>query len=61
VPLGSLGSLEPPAEGAVHLELLEELARADPSAAEVREMAVNEWRAAVTLELSQFLVALQPA
>jgi hypothetical protein len=59
--LGSLGSLEPPNEEAARWDLLEQLARADPTASEVREMAANEWRAAVVLELSQFLVALHPS
>jgi len=59
--LGPLGSLEPPEQETARWDLLEQLARADPTASEVREMAANEWRAAVTLELSQFLVALHPA
>jgi len=60
--LGALGLLEPPeADPGLRLDLLEELARADPTAADWHSMASNPWRAAVSLELSQYLVALLPA
>jgi hypothetical protein len=60
--LGSLGRLEPPtADPGLRMDLLEELARADPTAADWHSMAANRWRAAVSLELSQYLVALLPA
>jgi hypothetical protein len=60
--LGSLGLLEPPAtDPGLRMDLLEELAKADPTAADWHSMAANPWRAAVSLELSQYLVALLPA
>lgn len=60
--LGALGRLEPPeGDPGLRMDLLEDLARADPTAADWHSMAANRWRAAVTLELSQQLVALLPA
>ena len=59
--LGPLGRLLPPAsDPGLRTDLLEELARSDPSASDWHAMAANQWRAAVTLELSQYLVALLP-
>jgi len=60
--LGPLGCREtPPKDPGLRLELLEALARQEPRADDWQAMATNEWRAAVTLETSQFLVALYPA
>lgn len=60
--LGPLGCKETPAKDpGLRLELLEELAKQDPSASDWHSMAANEWRGVITLETSQFLVALYPA
>jgi hypothetical protein len=59
--LGAMGCDEAPApDPGLRLDLLEELERRQPMAADWRAMAANEWRAAVTLETSQYLVALLP-
>jgi hypothetical protein len=59
--LGPLGCRETPAKDpGLRMELLEGLSRQDPRAADWHSMATNEWRGAVTLETSQFLVALYP-
>jgi hypothetical protein len=56
-----MGCDEAPApDPGLRLDLLEELERRQPMAADWRAMAANEWRAAVTLETSQYLVALLP-
>jgi|CXWL01.1.fsa_nt_gi hypothetical protein len=59
--LGSLGCREKPAKDpGLRIELLEELSKRDARTADWHAMAANQWRAAVTLETSQFLVALYP-
>lgn len=59
--LGPLHCQEvPPADPGLDLELLESVARRDPRAGDWQAMAKNEWRAALSLETSQFLVALLP-
>lgn len=59
--LGPMSCTESPADPGLRMELLEELSRRDPRAGDWFAMAANEWRAAVTLDTSQFLVALLPA
>ena len=60
--IGSLGCrAAPPQDPGLDLALLEALSRRDPRAVEWLAMARNDWRAAVTLVTSQFLVALRPA
>ncbi len=62
LPLGPMACKEAPKSGAdPDLGLLEDLARRDRRASDWFDMARNEWRAAVTLETSQFLVVLLPA
>ena len=59
--LGAMGCDEAPvSDPGLRLDLLEDLERRQPMAADWRAMAANEWRAAVTLETSQYLVALLP-
>lgn len=60
--LGAMGCTEKPArDPGLRMDLLEELERRDPRARDWLSMAANDWRGAVTLETSQFLVALLPA
>jgi len=60
--LGPMPCKEAPKNGIdPDFALLEDLARRDRRAADWFDMARNEWRAAVTLDTSQFLVALLPA
>lgn len=60
--LGPMGCREVPAkETPESFELLEDLSRRDSRAEDWLAMAANQWRAGVTLETSQFLVALLPA
>ena len=59
--LGPMGCQEQPQDSGLDFSRLEALERQDPRAADWFAMASNEWRAAVTLETSQFLVALSPA
>lgn len=60
--LGAMGCGETPAlDPGLDLGLLEEVARRDRRVDSWLAMARNEWRAAVSLETSQFLVALLPA
>jgi hypothetical protein len=59
--LGAMGCAWPAVASSDRLDLVDDLVRRDPRAAEVRNCAANEWRAALTLETSQFLVGLYPA
>ena len=59
--LGTMGCTETPADPGLRLELLELMVKRDARADDYFSMAANEWRGAVTLETSQFLVALYPA
>jgi hypothetical protein len=60
--LGPMGCAETPGnETPESFERLLDLSRRDPRAADWFAMAANDWRAGVTLETSQFLVALLPA
>jgi hypothetical protein len=59
-----LGPMGCPAEAGPtsdRLDLVDDLARRDPRAGDVLNSAANEWRAALTLETSQFLVAIYPS
>lgn len=58
--LGPMGCKESPSDPGLRIELLEDVSRRDPRAADWFAMAANAWRAAVTLTTSQFLVALLP-
>jgi hypothetical protein len=59
--LGSMGCREPPpSDPGLRLDVLEGLEKRDPRASDRHAMAANDWRAGVTLETSQFLVALLP-
>lgn len=51
----------PPKDPGLDLKLLESVSQRDPRAGDWHAMARNEWRAALSLETSQFLVALLPA
>lgn len=60
--LGAMGCGETPAlDPGLDLALLESLTRQDQRVDSWLAMARNDWRAAVSLETSQFLVALLPA
>ena len=59
--LGAMGCAAPTSASSDRLDLVDALARRDPRAADVRNSAANEWRAALTLETSQLLVAVYPA
>lgn len=60
--LGAMGCGETPAlDPGLDLGLLEEVARRDRRVDSWLAMARNDWRAAVSLETSQFLVALLPS
>ncbi|HSB60743.1 MAG TPA: hypothetical protein VLI67_03420, partial [Vicinamibacteria bacterium] len=62
LPLGPMGCADVPGNGTPEsFERLEDLARRDPRAGDWLACAENAWRAAVTLETSQFLVALLPS
>ena len=59
--LGAMGCRETPPASSDRLDLVESLARLDPRATDVLNASANAWRAAVTLETSQFLVGLLPS
>lgn len=60
--LGPMGCTEEPARDTrPDIAILEDVESRDPRAADWLSMARNDWRAAVTLETSQFLVALLPS
>jgi hypothetical protein len=61
VVLGSMGCRAEPAPTSDRLDLVDDLGKKDPRAADVLNSAANEWRAALTLETSQLLVAVYPA
>jgi hypothetical protein len=61
VVLGSMGCGEERGATSDRLDLVDDLGRKDPRAADVLNSAANDWRAALTLETSQFLVAVYPA
>lgn len=60
-PLGSMGAFPSPPPASDRSDLLDYVAAKDPRTSDIRESAVNEWRGALTLETSQFLIALLPA
>jgi hypothetical protein len=59
--LGAMGCAAEPVASSDRLDLVDELAKKDPRTADALNSAANEWRAAMTLETSQFLVAIYPA
>ncbi|MFN8095658.1 MAG: hypothetical protein U0599_26150 [Vicinamibacteria bacterium] len=59
--LGAMGCREAPGPTSDRLDLVDDLVRKDPCAGDVRNSAANDWRAALTLETSQFLVGIYPA
>jgi hypothetical protein len=59
--LGPMGCRETPGPSSERLDLLEDLSRRDLRANDALNCTANEWRAGVTLETSQFVVALLPA
>jgi len=59
--LGSMSCTETPEATSDRLDLVEQAQKSDARAADVRNAAANAWRGALTLETSQFLVALLPA
>jgi hypothetical protein len=61
VVLGAMGCTEEAAASSERLDLVDDLARRDPRAGDVLNSAANDWRAGLTLETSQFLVAVYPA
>jgi hypothetical protein len=61
VTLGGMNCDEKPAISNDRLDLVERLQRVDGRATDALNSAANAWRAALTLETSQFLVALLPA
>jgi hypothetical protein len=58
--LGPMGCREAPGPSSDRLDLTDDLPRRDPRAFDALNCTANEWRAAATLETSQFLVALLP-
>jgi hypothetical protein len=60
VALGPMGCAEETRDSSDRLDLVEALAQKDPRTAEVRNSTANEWRAALSLETSQCVVALYP-
>lgn len=62
-PMGCREGPKPPGEAALAagLDLLEKTTRLDARAADGHEVARNEWRAALTLATSQYVVGLLPA
>jgi hypothetical protein len=59
--LGPMGCAEVVEGASDRLDLVEDLGKRDPRAADALNAVANDWRAALTLETSQFLVALYPA
>jgi hypothetical protein len=61
VVLGSMGCGEEPGATSDRLDLVDDIGKRDPRTGDVRNSAANDWRVALTLETSQFLVAVYPA
>lgn len=59
--LGPMGCEEAPGGSSERLDLLDYVQKADRRAADVLNSAANDWRCALTLETSQFLVAMLPS
>jgi hypothetical protein len=59
--LGPMGCPEPAGPTSDRVDLMEELATRDARVNDPLNCSANEWRAGVTLETSQFLVALLPS
>jgi hypothetical protein len=60
VVLGPMGCTAEVGASSDRLDLVDDLAKNDPRTTDVLNSAGNAWRAALTLETSQFLVALYP-
>ena len=60
VVLGPMGCTAEVAATSDRLDLVDDLAKKDPRAGDALNSAANDWRAAITLETSQFLVAIYP-
>jgi hypothetical protein len=61
VVLGTMGCADAVGASSDRLDLVEAFGRRDPRASDVMNAAANAWRCGLTLETSQFLVALYPA
>jgi hypothetical protein len=59
--LGSMGCDASVGPSSDRLDVVDDLTKQDPRAKDVLNSAANEWRAGLTLETSQFLVAVYPA
>jgi hypothetical protein len=59
--LGPMGCQESPGPASDRMDLMDELAKRDARANDALSCSANEWRAALSLETSQFVVALLPA
>jgi hypothetical protein len=58
--LGPMGCSEDVGPTSDRLDLVDDLGKLDPCVNDVRDSVANDWRAALTLETSQFLVAVYP-
>jgi hypothetical protein len=61
VGLGAMGCAVEVGPSSDRLDIVDDLGRKDPRAGDVLNSAANDWRAALTLETSQLLVAVYPA
>jgi hypothetical protein len=61
VVLGAMGCAADAGATSDRLDLVDDLAKRDPRAADALNSVANDWRAALTLETSQLLVAIYPA
>jgi hypothetical protein len=60
VVLGPMGCAANALATSDRLDIVDDLAKKDPRASDVLNSAANDWRAALTLETSQFLVGVYP-
>ena len=58
--LGPMGCAAEVGVSSDRLDLVDDLAKKDPRAKDALNSAANDWRAAITLETSQFLAAIYP-
>jgi hypothetical protein len=59
--LGPMGCDASVGQSSDRLDLVDDVLNQDPRASDVLNAAANDWRAALTLETSQFLVGIYPA
>jgi hypothetical protein len=59
--LGPMGCRETPGATSDRMDLMDDLAKREARANDALNCSANEWRAGVTLETSQFVVALLPS